>query len=45
MCGLYWNLVIARLEIDLVETLGPLKLAQKVINSWDWILVPDSDFV
>ena len=43
--GLYWNLVIARLQIDLAKILGPLELIQKVTNLWDWIPIPDNDFV
>jgi len=40
-----WNLVITRLHINLDEILGPLELVQQVINPWDWIPVPDIDFV
>ena len=43
--GLYWTLGIARFQINLAETLVPLELVQKIINMWDWIHVPSSDFV
>ena len=43
--GLYWNLVVTRLQIDLAEILGPIELVQQVINLWDWMPVPKSKFV
>lgn len=36
--------MIARFQINLLEVPSPLEPINKVINLWDWILVPDSDF-
>lgn len=38
---LYWNLVISGIQIKFFEVLGPLELVKKVINSWDWVPIPD----
>jgi len=37
--------MIAKLQINLVELLGSLKLVKKVIDPWDWIPVLESDFI
>ena len=43
--GLYWYMVIKKLQVNLAEIFGPLELVQKVVNPWDWIPIPDSDHV
>lgn len=43
--GLYWNIVIVTLQIDLVKILGLIELVQQVINLWDYMPPPHSDFV
>ena len=45
ICGFDWNPMIAKLQINLVELLGSLKLVKKVIDPWDWIPVLESDFI
>jgi hypothetical protein len=40
----YWDLVVARLQVNLTEVLGSLELVKKVINFGNWVLIPDCDF-
>jgi hypothetical protein len=37
--------VVVRLKVNLAEELSPLELVKKVINSRNWVPVPDYDFV
>jgi hypothetical protein len=37
--------VVARLQVNLAEELFPLELVNKVINPWNAVEVPDSNFV
>jgi hypothetical protein len=41
---LYWDLVVAKLQVNLAKKLGSLELVKKVVNSGNWILIPDCDF-
>ena len=41
----YWDLVVARLQVSLVEKFGSLELVKKVINSWKQVPVPNCNFV
>jgi hypothetical protein len=41
----YGDLVVSKIHISLTKVLGPLDLVEKVINSGNWIPVPDSNFV
>ena len=43
--GFNWYLVITRLQVNLAEIFMPLELAQKVINLWDCIHIPNSDLI
>jgi hypothetical protein len=40
----YGDLVVVRLQINLTKVLGPLELVEKVINSGNWVPIPDCDF-
>jgi len=39
------NLVITKLQVNIVEIFGLLELVQKVINPWDSVPISDSDLV
>jgi hypothetical protein len=41
----HWDLVVARLQVNLTEKIGSLELVMKVINLGNWVRVPDCDFV
>jgi hypothetical protein len=45
ICLFYWDFVVVRIYINLVEVLGSLELVKKAINSVSWVLVLDYDFV
>ena len=42
---LYWDLVVARLQINLIEVFFLLDLVKEIINSWNLVPVPDYDFI
>ena len=37
--------MIPKLQVDLAEIFCTFELAQKVINPWDWVPIPDNDLV
>jgi hypothetical protein len=41
----YWDLVVARILINLTEVFGPLELVKEIVNSGNWVPVPDYDFI
>jgi hypothetical protein len=41
----YWDLMVARLRINLIEVFSPLDLIKDIVNSRNQVLVPDYDFV
>jgi hypothetical protein len=41
---IYWDLVVVVLQINLIEVFTPLEMVKEIINSWNWVLVPDCDF-
>jgi hypothetical protein len=45
ICFLDSQLVITRPQVYLGEVFGPLKLVEEVVDSRDWILVFDCDFI
>ena len=42
---LNWHLMIARIQVNLVEILGPLELIEEVIDPVNGILIMDCDLV
>ena len=45
ICLLYWDLMVARIHINLTEVFGPLEITKDIFNSWNRVLVPECDFV
>jgi hypothetical protein len=41
----YWDLVVARLQINLIEVFGPRELIKEVLDSGNQVPVPDYDFI
>ena len=41
----YWDLVIAQFQINLVKEHGNIEFTKEIINSRDWVLIPNFDFV
>jgi hypothetical protein len=42
---LYWDLVVARLEINLTEVFSPLEFVKEIVNSGNWVPILDCDFI
>jgi hypothetical protein len=42
---LYWDLVVAGLQINLTEVFPPLELVKEIVNLGNWVPVPDCDFI
>jgi hypothetical protein len=42
---LYWDLVVAGLQINLTEVFSPLELVKEIVNLGNWVPVPDCDFI
>jgi hypothetical protein len=42
---LYWDLVVARLQINLIEVFGTLELVQEIVNLGNLVSVPYCDFI
>jgi hypothetical protein len=42
---LYWDLVVARLQINLTEVFSPLELVKEIVNLGNWVPVLDCDFI
>jgi hypothetical protein len=42
---LYWDLVVAELQINLTDVFSPLDLVKEIVNSENWVLVLDCDFI
>jgi hypothetical protein len=45
ICLLYWDLMVARLQINLTEVFGPLELVKEIVDSGIGYPVPDCDFI
>jgi hypothetical protein len=45
ICIFYWDLVVARLQINITEVFIPLELVKDIINSRNFVPVPDCDFI
>jgi hypothetical protein len=41
----YWDMVVARLQINLTEVFDPRELIKEVVDSGNWVPVPDLDFI
>jgi hypothetical protein len=42
---LYWDLVVAELQINLTKVQSHLELVKEIINLGNWVMVPDCDFI
>ena len=42
---LYWDLVVAGLQINLTEVFGPRELIKEVFDSWNRVSISDCDFI
>jgi hypothetical protein len=42
---LYWDLIVAILQINLTKLFGPLELVKEIIDSWNRVSIPDYDFI
>jgi hypothetical protein len=42
---LYWDLVVARLQVNLTEVFYPLELVKEIVNSMNLVPIPDCDFI
>ena len=45
MCLFYWDLVVARLQINLTEVFGPCELIKEVVDLGNRVPVSDCDFI
>jgi hypothetical protein len=45
ICLLYWDLMVARLQINLTEVFGSLELIKEIVDSGNRVPVPDCDFI
>jgi hypothetical protein len=41
----YWDLVVAKIQVNIAKKVGSLELVKKVVNSWNWVPVLEYDFV
>ena len=41
----YWDLVVARLQINITEVFGPHELINEVVDSGNQVSVSDCDFI
>jgi hypothetical protein len=42
---LYWNLVVGRIQINLIEVFSPLELVKDIVSSGNWVSVSNYDFI
>jgi hypothetical protein len=42
---LYWDLMVARIQINLTKIFGPLELVKEIIDSGNKVPIPDYDFI
>jgi hypothetical protein len=45
ICLLYWDLMVARLQINLTEVFFPLELVKEISNLGNRVSIPDCDFI
>jgi hypothetical protein len=45
ICLLYWDLMVARLHINFTEVFFPFELVKEIVDSGNWVLVYDCDFI
>jgi hypothetical protein len=45
ICLIYWDLMVAKLQINLTEVFIPLELVKEIIDSGNQVPIPDCDFI
>jgi hypothetical protein len=45
ICMLYWNLMVARLQINITKLFIPLESFKEIVDSGNRVPVPDCDFM